>query len=96
MVTLAVFAVAGLVLLGLVVVAGNRMVRKAGEGGSFMGDALGNFIDVFDPARARADCDLDSKEHEGDAAPSPDDDDRPVVVDLLRGTARIRRTPRGG
>ena len=44
--------------------------------------ALGNFIDVFDPARARADRDLDSREHQGEIIPSPDDDDRPVRVDL--------------
>jgi len=53
--------------------------------------ALGNFIDVFDPARARAERDLDSREHQGEALPSPDDADLPVRVDLESGTARIRK-----
>lgn len=89
---LVLYAAIGLAVLGLTVLIGNHMVRNPGEGASVMGDAFGNFIDVFDPARARADRDLESKEHEGDAAPSPDDDDRPVRVDLGAGTARIRRT----
>ena len=53
--------------------------------------ALGNFIDVFDPARARADRDLDSKEHQGEVLPSPDDDDLPVRVDLESGRAPVKR-----
>jgi hypothetical protein len=92
-VTLVVFVVAGLLLLGLVVLAGTRMLRHHDGTGSGAADALGNFIDVFDPARARADRDLDSREHQGEIIPSPNDDDRPVRVDLSRGTARIRRTP---
>ncbi|WP_139230051.1 hypothetical protein [Nocardioides terrae] len=94
--TLVVFAgiaLLGVVALGLIVVVGTRMVRNPDESSGSMADAFGSFIDVFDPARARADRDLDSKEHQGEAAPSPDDDDRPVTVDLRSGTARIRRTP---
>lgn len=89
-----VFVVAGLVVLALVVLAGTRMLRHHDGTGSGTAGALGNFIDVFDPARARADRDLDSREHQGEIIPSPDDDDRPVTVDLSKGTARIRRTPR--
>lgn len=93
MVTLIVFVLAGLALLALVFAAGTHMLRHPDGHGSGAADALGNFIDVFDPARARADRDLDSREHQGEIIPSPDDDDRPVTVDLTRGTARIRRTP---
>ena len=58
------------------------MVTERRNGASSAsGGALGNFIDVFDPARARADRDLDSKEHQGEILPAPDDHDLPVTVD---------------
>jgi hypothetical protein len=87
-----VFGLAGLLVLALVVWAGHRMLTERRNGASSAtGGALGNFIDVFDPARARADRDLDSKEHQGELMPAPDDHDLPVSVDLDSGTARIRR-----
>jgi hypothetical protein len=87
-----VFGGAGLLVLGLVLWSGHRMLNERRSGGSSAtGGALGNFIDVFDPARARADRDLDSKEHQGELMPSPDEHDLPVTVDLESGTARIRR-----
>jgi hypothetical protein len=91
-VTAIVFGFAGLLVLGLVVWAGHRLVteRRGGTSGTTTG-ALGNFIDVFDPARARAERDLDSREHQGEVLPSPDDADLPVRVDLAAGTVRIRR-----
>jgi len=87
------FVVAGALVLGLLAWAGHRMLtgeRPASGGGA--SDALGNFIDVFDPARARADRDLQSKEHQGEVAPSPDDEDLPVSIDPVRMTARVRRS----
>ncbi|WP_459981720.1 hypothetical protein [Nocardioides sp. AN3] len=90
--TLVVFALAGVLMLGLVVLAGTSMLRHHDGRSSATAGALGNFIDVFDPARARADRDLDSREHQGEVIPSPGDDDRPVRVDLARGTVRVRRT----
>ncbi|AIY18237.1 hypothetical protein GUY44_23615 [Pimelobacter simplex] len=92
MTTVAVFAGAGLVLLVLVVVAGHRTLRNGGAGSSGMADGLGSFIDVFDPARARADRDLKSHDNQGTVTPNPDDDDRPVQVDLSKGVARIRKS----
>jgi hypothetical protein len=91
-VTALVFGAAALLVLGLVLWAGHRMVseRRSGTSTATAG-ALGNFIDVFDPARARAERDLDSREHQGEALPSPDDADLPVRVDLESGTARIRK-----
>jgi hypothetical protein len=87
-----VFGAAGVLVLGLVLWSGHRMVTERRSGASSgAGGALGNFIDVFDPARARADRDLDSKEHQGELMPAPDDHDLPVSVDLESGTARIRR-----
>ena len=87
-----VFGAAALLLLGLVFWAGHRMLTEQRDGTSSMtAGALGSFIDVFDPARARADEDLQSKEHQGDVLPSPDEADLPVRVDLDKGTARIRK-----
>ncbi len=90
-----VFGLAGLLVLGLVAWAGHRMLTgHRGGATSATGGALGNFIDVFDPARARADLDLDSKEHQGEVLPSPDDHDLPVRVDLESRRARISRSAR--
>jgi hypothetical protein len=87
------FVVAGALVLGLLAWAGHRMLTgERPAGGSGASDALGSFIDVFDPARARADRDLQSKEHQGEVAPSPDDEDLPVSIDPVRMTARVRRS----
>lgn len=91
MVTVAVFVGAGLLLLALVVVAGNRVLRSDNPVSSGMADGLGSFIDVFDPARARADRDLKSHDNQGVVTPNPDDDDRPVRIDLDSGVARVRK-----
>ncbi|NYI43360.1 hypothetical protein BJ993_000440 [Nocardioides aromaticivorans] len=92
MVTVAVFVGAGLLLLVLVVVAGNRVLRSDNPVSSGMADGLGSFIDVFDPARARADRDLKSHDNQGVVTPNPDDDDdRPVRVDLDRRVAKVRK-----
>lgn len=86
-----VFGLVGVLVLGLIVVAmGQRMLRPGRRTGG-MADSLGNFIDVFDPARARADRDLQSQDNQGAVIPSPDGEDKPVEVDLAKGTARIRR-----
>jgi hypothetical protein len=91
MTTLAVFLGAGLALLLLVVLAGHRTLRRDRSASSRVADGLGNFIDVFDPARARADRDLMSHDHQGVVTPDPDEDDRPVQVDLGSGVAKVRR-----
>jgi hypothetical protein len=88
-----VFAAAAAVVGLLVVWAGHRMVRNGGTASSGAADALGNFIDVFDPARARADRDLESHKNMGEVLPSPDDDDPDHphwTLDLHRGEVRIR------
>jgi hypothetical protein len=91
-VTVIVFGGALLLVLALVAWAGHRMLTGDRDGASSTtAGALGNFIDVFDPARARADQDLRSKEHQGDVLPSPDDADLPMRVDLDQGTARIQK-----
>jgi len=91
-----VFGVAGFAVLLLVVVAwGSRLIRTGRPTSGATADALGNFIDVFDPARARADRDLMSRRHQGEAAPSPDDDERPFwVIDGPGGRVRVRRPAR--
>jgi hypothetical protein len=87
-----VFAGAGLLVGVLVVWSGHRMLLHRGSHASATADALGSFIDVFDPARARADRDLESHENMGEVLPSPDDDDHPRwTVDLHHGQVRIPR-----
>lgn len=91
MTVLAVCAGAVLVL-GLIMWAGHRMLTEERSGtSSGGGGALGGFTDVFDPGRARAEHDLDSKEHQGELLPAPLDADLPVQIDLDSGTARIKR-----
>lgn len=90
-----VFVVAGLLVLGLIVWAGTRIVtadRSTGRGAS---DALGNFIDVFDPGQARADRYLKQKQNQGQVVPSPDDEDPPMMIDTVRMRVRVRRPPSG-
>jgi hypothetical protein len=92
-----VFGIVGFLVLLLVVVAwGNRLVRRSRPTTGGTADALGNFIDVFDPARARADRDLMSRRHQGEAAPSPDDDEmQPFwVIDASDHRVRVRRPAR--
>ena len=80
------------VVLGLIMWLGHRMVTEERSGtSSGGGGVLGGFSDVFDPGRARAEHDLDSKEHQGELLPAPLDLDPPVHLDLDKGTARIRR-----
>ncbi len=88
---IAVWIVAGALVLGLVIWTGNKTLRSGGAAGSGASDALGNFIDVFDPARSRADRDLKDWENTGPVIPSPDEDDPPVTVDLKNNRATIRR-----
>ncbi len=45
-----------------------------------IGDAFGNFIDVFHPSQARATRDLREHDDAGPVTPSPDDDDSPVTL----------------
>jgi hypothetical protein len=85
-----VFGAAGVLLLLLVIWAGHRMLRNPSSSGG-MADGLGSFIDVFDPARARADEDLKSKENQGEIIPRPEDDDLPIQIDHVAMRALIRR-----
>ena len=92
--TVWVFAAALVVVGALIVWSGHRMLRNGGAPSSGASDALGSFIDVFDPARARADRDLESHKNMGEVLPSPDDDEDDGhphwTLDLLRGEVRIR------
>ncbi|SDC65862.1 hypothetical protein [Nocardioides lianchengensis] len=80
----------GVLALGLVVWASHRMLMAGGDG-STGGDPFGVFVEVFEPARDRANRDLDSREHQAEAVLSPGADDRPVRVDLTTGRATVRR-----
>ena len=74
----------GLLVLGLAVLAGHRALTRADGSGAGIADAFGNFIDVFEPARARAARDLKDHENIGPIAPSPDDDDDEALLRILR------------
>jgi len=89
--TYVVFGAAGVLLLLLVIWAGHRMLRNPSGSGGGVADGLGSFIDVFDPARARADQDLKSKENQGEIIPRPEDDDLPIRIDHVTMKALIRR-----
>lgn len=86
-------------VLTVVTISFQRSLDKPGGRASMGGfaDALGNLIDVFDPAQARAEREKAHERHRGEVTPSPDDDlDRPVIIETNPdGTlrrARIRRT----
>ena len=85
-----VFGAVGLLALLVVLWISHRVLMAGGQG-SGGSDAFGGFVEVFDPARARAEHDLDSRKHQGELVPAPTDDDRPVRVDLTSGRATVRR-----
>ncbi len=90
------WVVVGLALVlvtALVAWVGHRMLFAPGPRTSGMADGLGNFIDVFDPARSRAEDDLRSHRNMGEVLPSPDDDHPRWTVDLHRNVVRIPRPP---
>ena len=93
-------AVGMVVLTAVAIIRMQRSLEQPGgrAGMGSVGDALGNFIDVFDPGQARAQRDLKHEEHKGPVTPSPDDDDDPVrLVNGPEGrprSVRVRRPPR--
>lgn len=86
-----VFGAAGVVLLLLVIWAGHRMLRNPTGTGGGVADGMGVFVDVFDPARGRADRDLKSKDNETQVVPSPGGDGHPIQIDQTAMRARIKR-----
>ena len=86
-----VFGAAGALLLVLVVWAGHRMLRNPTGTGAGVADGMGVFVDVFDPARARADRDLKSKDNETQVVPSPGGDGHPIQIDAATMRAMIKR-----
>lgn len=97
--TLVLVVVAAVVVVALAALlvawAGHRMLTTDGpRGGGGTSGALGGFIDVFDPSRARADEDLESHKKMGALFPTPDEADHPVwKVDLHHNSVRIPRQP---
>ncbi|TQL66843.1 hypothetical protein FB381_0709 [Nocardioides albertanoniae] len=89
--TWVVFGVAFTLVLALIIWASNTALRSSRKRGSTIGDGLGSFIDVFDPAQARAARDLKEQDNVGHVIPSPDGDDPPHGVDLNAGRVTIRK-----
>ena len=93
-------AVAMVLVTTYVIVRFQRSLDRPGgrEGLGAVGDAFGNFIDVFDPGQSRAQRDLKHEEHKGPVTPSPDDNDDPVRLvtgpDGRPSGVRVRRPPR--
>ena len=91
-------AIGMVVLTALAIIRMQRSLDQPGgrSGPGSVGDALGNFIDVFDPGQARAQRDLKHEEHRGPVTPSPDDEDDPVRLvsgpDGRPRAVRIRRS----
>ena len=77
-------------LIGLIVLTAvaiglmQRSFRKEGaRATSSIGDGLGNLIDVFDPAGARASRDLKEQRNVGPVTPTPDPDPNdPIRLEL--------------
>ena len=91
-------AVAMVLVTTYVIVRFQRSMDRPGgrEGLGGIGDAFGNFIDVFDPGQSRAQRDLKHEEHKGPVTPSPDDDDPVRLVNGPDGrprSVRVRRPP---
>ncbi|WP_028645364.1 hypothetical protein [Nocardioides sp. URHA0020] len=94
MVILAVI-VASVLLLGLIVWTGTKMVAHPDPDAVSVGGAMGAGLGVFDPGAARAREDIDDQKNQTEVVPSPDEGDDPVwKVDLRRGTVKIPRPPR--
>jgi hypothetical protein len=98
--SLLVFGGVGVAMVLLTALAVYRLQRSLDQPGGrdglgMVGDAFGNFIDVFDPGQARAQRDLKHEEHKGPVTPSPDDD-RPLRLvngpDGRPRTVHVRRT----
>lgn len=74
------------------------LAKDGGRRATAMGDGLGNVIDVFDPAQARASRDLKDQRNQGPVMPVPDPDpDDPIQLELgpdgMPAKARIKREP---
>lgn len=65
---------AAVVALPILVWLSHRMLTTSGDGGSGGADAFGAIVDVFEPARARADKDLESHNTMRQDTPTPGDD----------------------
>ena len=89
--------VVGMLLLTAVAIIGlQRSLDRSGgrDGMGTVGDAFGNFIDVFDPGQARAQRDLKHEEHKGPVTPSPDDKGPVRLVNGPDGRPRAVRVKR--
>jgi hypothetical protein len=93
-----VIVIALLVVTSFAVWRFERSVERHGRpGGSSMGDAFGNLIDVFDPAQARASRDLKEQQNVGPVSKTPErDPDDPIQITLGPDgeprSVRIRRS----
>jgi hypothetical protein len=72
------------------------LAKEGGRPSAAVGDGLGNLIDVFHPAQARATRDLAEQRNQGPVTPTPDPDpDDPLQIELGPGgvprRVRIRR-----
>ena len=93
MVILAV-VVASVLLLGVIVWMGTKMVAHPDPDAVSVGGAMGSGLGVFDPGAARAREDIDDHKNQTEVVPSPDEDDSHPLwrVDLHRGTVKIHRS----
>ena len=93
MVILAVI-VATVLLLGVIVWMGTKMVAHPDPNAVSAGGSMGTGLGVFDPGAARAREDIDDHKNQTEVVPSPDEDDSHPLwkVDLHRGTVRIPRS----
>ena len=89
-----VVCVATVLLLGLIVWLGTKMVAHPDPDAVSAGGSMGTGLGVFDPGAARAREDIDDHKNQTEVVPTPDEDDSHPVwkVDLHRGTVKIPRS----
>jgi hypothetical protein len=92
MVILAV-CVASVLLLGVIVWMGTKMVAHPDPNAVSAGGSMGTGLGVFDPGAARAREDIDDHKNQTEIVPAPDGHDQPGwKVDLRSGTVKIPRS----
>lgn len=90
---IAAVCIASVLLLGVIVWMGTKMVAHPDPDAVSAGSAMGTGLGVFDPGAARAREDIDDHKNQTEVVPTPDEDESVPgwKVDLHRGTVKIPR-----
>ncbi len=91
---IAAVCIGSVLLLGVVIWMGTRMVAHPDPSAGAIGGGVGAGLGMFDPGAGRAREEIDDRSKQAEILPTPDeDDDHPRwKVDLHRGTVKIPRS----